>query len=72
MGERSDGISTIVMNDKAYENVRKNNIDEATSFNSITESIQKTLNQPNSAIMYTKYVLDNHAENDCKVKKLNN
>ena len=70
MGQRNEAIGTVLMNAKVYENVRKNNINEDTSFNSLSESIQKTLNQPNSAIIYHKYVVDNHAENDCKVDQL--
>ena len=69
MGKRSGAKSTTMMNAKVYENVRKNNINEDTSFNSISESIQKTLNHPNSAFIYSKYVVDNQAENECKVNK---
>ena len=54
------------MNAKAYEKVRKNNIKEDASFNSLSESIQKTLNEPYSALLYLTYIVDNHAENDCK------
>lgn len=71
MGKRSGAKSTTMMNANAYENVRKNNIKEEISFNSISESIQKTLNQPNSAFIYSKYVVDNQAENECKVNKNN-
>ena len=66
MGSRSEGITEILMKTKAYEEVRKSNIKEDVSFNSLSESIQKTLNQPNSVLMYIKFVVDNHAENDCK------
>ena len=69
MGKRSGAKSTTMMNANAYENIRKNNIKEEISFNSISESIQKTLNQPNSAFIYSKYVVDNQAENECKVNK---
>ena len=69
MGKRSGAKSTTMMNAEVYENVRKNNINEDTSFNSISESIQKTLNHPNSAFIYSKYVVDNQAENECKVNK---
>ena len=76
MGQRNEAIGTVLMNAKVYENVRKNNINEDTSFNSLSESIQKTLNQPNSAFIYVKDVVDNHVENDCKqcckVNQLNN
>lgn len=71
MGKRSGAKSTTMMNANAYENIRKNNIKEEISFNSISESIQKTLNQPNSAFIYSKYVVDNQAENECKVNKNN-
>ena len=71
MGKRSGAKSTTMMNANAYENIRKNNIKEEISFNSISESIQKTLNQPNSAFIYSKYVVDNQAENECKVTKNN-
>ena len=71
MGKRSGAKSTTMMNANAYENIRKNNIKEEISFNSISESIQKTLNQPNSAFIYSKYVVDNQAENECKVYKNN-
>ena len=72
MGPRSGGTSTTIMNAKVYENVRKNNINKDTSFNSITDSIQKTLNQPKSALIYSKFVVDNHAEYECKVNQINN
>ena len=75
MGSRDEAISSILMNAKAYEKVRKSNIKEDDTFNSLSESIQKTLNQPNSVLMYINFVVDNHAENDCrqccKVSKLN-
>ena len=71
MGKRSGAKSTTMMNANAFENIRKNNIKEEISFNSISESIQKTLNQPNSAFIYSKYVVDNQAENECKVNKNN-
>ena len=55
------------MNAKTYEKVRKSNIKEDSSFNSVSESIQKTLNHPNSVFMYIKLVVENLEENDCKV-----
>ena len=66
MGSRSESISEILMNTKAYEKVRKSNIKEDASFNSLSESIQKTLNEPYSALLYLTYIVDNHAQNDCK------
>ena len=75
MASRSQAISSILMNTKAYEKVRKSNIKEDVSFNSISESIQKALNEPYSALIYDTYVVDNHVENDCqkccKVNQLN-
>ena len=66
MGLRSESVSDILMNTKAYENVRKNNIKEDASFNPLTESIQKTLIEPYSALIYDTNVVGNHEENDCK------
>ena len=75
MGPRSGAISETLMYAKAYEKVRKSNIKEDVSFNSISESIQKALNEPYSALIYDTYVVDNHVENDCqkccKVNQLN-
>ena len=66
MGEASEAESSLMMNAKVFEKVRKNNINDDISFNSPSESIQKTLNQPYSAFMYVTNVVDNHVENDCK------
>ena len=57
MGSRSEGITEILMKTKAYEEVRKSNIKEDTSFNSLSESIQKTLNEPYSALIYETYII---------------
>ena len=70
MGQRSGRASTIIMNAKVYENLRKNNIDQDTSFNSIRESIKKTLDMPKSALLYPKLVIDNQAEYECKVNQI--
>ena len=66
MGEASEAKSSLVMNAKVFEKVRKNNINEDTSFNSPSESIRKTLNQPYSTFMHSTIVVENHVENDCK------
>ena len=70
MGQRSGRASTIIMNAKVYENLRKNNIDQDISFNSIRESIKKTLDMPKSALLYPKLVIENQAEYECKVNQL--
>ena len=66
MGSRSEALTEMLMTTKAYEEVRKSNIKEDTSFNSLSESIQKTLNEPYSALIYVTMLVDNHVENDCK------
>ena len=61
MGSRDEAISSILMNAKAYEKVRKSNIKEDDAILSILSQkvSRKTLNQPNSVLMYINFVVDN-------------
>ena len=70
MGKRSSSSSITIMNAKVYENLRKNNINQDTSFNSIRESIKKTLSKPKSALFYARFVVDNQEEYECKVNQI--
>ena len=72
MGKRSGSASETIMNAKFYENLRKNNINQDTAFNSIRESIKKTLSKPKSALFYIRYVIDNQEEYECKVNQIKN
>ena len=58
------------MNAKVFENIRKNNIKQDASFNSVRESIEKTLHMPMSALMLSRTFVDNVPEYECEVNQI--
>ena len=67
-GDRSELSGKTLLTSAIYTDVIKNNVDLDTSFNRIDISIEKTLNEPNTALFYDHHYLQGFSKHKCKVK----
>ena len=69
-GDRSELSGKTLLTSAIYRDVIKNNVDLDTSFNRIDISVEKTLNEPNTALFYDHHYVQGTSKHKCKVKFL--
>ena len=64
---RGESVSEVLMSSSAYKAVLENNVDFETSFNKIDISINKIMEEPNTALFYEDTSIKSRRKYRCKV-----